>query len=222
MIIAKDLSFTYPDLTTGLRDVSFEINKGDICFLIGESGSGKTTLLHLLMGILRPTTGNLNVLSRDMKSVHEKEIRLLRREIAPIFQDFRLLDGRSVLDNVMLSLRFLKMNNIKERATSAIERVGLIEKIKTPVENLSYGQRQRVAVARALVREPKLILADEPTGNLDRENAENVINMITDLKSEDTTVIISTHQLSLLPKSETIRVFKVKSGYIEEGINEKY
>lgn len=211
MIIAENLNFNYPDGTSGLKSVSFSL-ENEISFLIGESGSGKTTLLNLIMGILRPVDGTLEVLGRDMKTLDTKAIRELRREIAPVFQDFRLLDGRSAIENVMLSIRFLKMDKIKDRAVEALERVGLGDKISSPVEHLSYGQRQRVAVARALVREPKLILADEPTGNLDKDNAENVIHLITELKPENCAVMISTHQLNLVPPGGGLKVFEMNEG----------
>ena len=216
MITSKNLCYTYPNGTIGLSEVSFELKAGEIGFLIGESGSGKTTLLNLIMGILRPSLGELTVLGREMKKISASEIIRLRREIAPVFQDFRLLDGRSALENVMLSIRFLKLGNIKKRAEEALEKVGLASKIKTPVENLSYGKRQRVAVARALVREPSLILADEPTGNLDKQNAENVISLIMDLKSHSTAAIISTHQLSLLPSENKVLILEMREGKLLE------
>lgn len=200
MIIAEDLYLKYPDGTLGLKDVNLNIPNGSITYISGPSGSGKTSFLKLLMGMELPTSGKLMVSNYDMMHLKDKELRSLRRKIGPIFQDFRLLDGRTVLENVLIGMRFLDFSNkeMKEAALSSIERVGLGHKIKSLVDNLSYGERQRVAIARAVSRKPSLIIADEPTGNLDKNNSLNILELLKSFRDKDTTVIITTHATHLI------------------------
>ncbi len=216
MIQAKDLSFSYPDGTVGLTEVNFEILSGQIIFLTGESGSGKTTLLKLLQGMEKPTDGELWVLDRKMNGITSKELRILRTEIGPVFQDFRLIKGRTARENVEAGLRFLNFSRSELRNESVryLEEVGLGDKIESFVEQLSYGQLQRVAVARALARRPKLLIADEPTGNLDHENAVKIMELLTTLKDPDTIVVITTHATSIIPEGQDIRRIHVKKGRI--------
>lgn len=216
MITAKNLNFNYPDGTTGLKDVNLNIEKGKTVFMTGESGSGKSTFLKLILGIERPTDGNLDVLGRDMKTINESELRRLRLEIGPVFQEFKLIKGRTSLENVAVSLRFMDLNRkeIMDRSKEYLEKVGLKDKMKTVVDNLSYGQLQRVAVARALARSPKLLVADEPTGNLDQDNAVNIMELLTDLKDSDSSVIITTHATFLIPENREILRAIVNRGEI--------
>lgn len=200
MIIAKDIDLKYPDGTLGIRGVNLNIPDGSITYISGPSGSGKTSFLKLLIGIELPTSGSLTVSGYDMNNLSDKELRALRRNIGPIFQDFKLLDGRTVMDNVLIGMRFLNFSNknMKEAALSSIERVGLGHKVKSLVDNLSYGERQRVAIARAVARKPSLIIADEPTGNLDRDNSLNILELLKSFSDNETTVIITTHATHLI------------------------
>lgn len=224
MIKAENLYLKYEDGTIALKDINLFIPNGKIVFITGHSGSGKTSFLKLIMGMESPTEGDLTVLERSMKAIKNHELSELRRSIGPIFQDFKLLNGRTVLDNVLIGMRFLDFSNkeMKENAMETIEKVGLSHKINSLVDNLSYGERQRVAIARAVSRKPKLIVADEPTGNLDKDNSLNILNLLKSFRDENTTVIITTHATHLLEdETDYIRI-KVKYGemIVEEVIYE--
>lgn len=216
MIEVKNVSLVYENGTEALKNVNLEINFGDIVYIIGPSGSGKTSLLKLFMGIEYPTSGEVSVLDFNIKQSETKKIRKLRTQIGPIFQEFKLIRGRSSLENVMMGMRFLGMSNrrIKEEAKKALISVGLDHKIDSMVENLSWGETQRVGIARAIARKPALILADEPTGNLDVENAMNILNLLTSLKHKDTTVVITTHATHLIEDIEGGKFIYVKGGNI--------
>lgn len=216
MIEAKDMSLIYSDGTVALKDVNLKIESGDIVYITGPSGSGKTSLLKLFMGIEYSTTGELKILNLLMKKEHSSEIRRLRKAIGPVFQEFKLIKGRTALENTMLGMRFLGMRNkqIKEVSKDALVKVGLGHKIDSLVEHLSFGEIQRVAIARAVARKPAIILADEPTGNLDKDNALNILELLTSLKDKDTTVIVTTHATHLIEDIENGKFIKVDNGNI--------
>ena len=199
-IAAEALSLRYPEGTEALLPASFTVNTGDLVFLTGPSGSGKTSLLQLFIGMLRPTGGTLHVLGRNMGAVGTGELRHLRQSIGPVFQDFRLVPGRTALENVMAGSRFLSGSprHIRADAQEALERVGLAGKTRSFVEHLSWGERQRVSIARAVARNPRLILADEPTGNLDKENALHILSLLASFRNRETTVVITTHATHLI------------------------
>lgn len=217
MINCHDVSLVYQDGTVGLKNVNLNIDAGDLVYVIGPSGSGKTSFLKLIMGIEYPSSGDMKVLGQAMIREEEKQIRKIRQKMGPVFQDFKLIRGRTALDNAILGMRFLDISNseIKSRAEEALERVGLEDKKSTLVERLSWGQSQRVAIARAIARKPRLIIADEPTGNLDFENAMKILDLLTSLKEEDTTVIITTHATHLIEDLDHGRTLYVKDGSID-------
>lgn len=200
MIEGKKVNLLYKDGTYGVKDLNLAISQGQLVYITGASGSGKTSFIKLLLGIEKPSSGSLNVLGYPMENVSTSDLQSLRQKIGPIFQDFKLLNGRTVYDNVLVGLRFLDFSNQKmqELSLSALEKVGLSHKVHSPVENLSYGERQRVAIARAVARNPSLIIADEPTGNLDKKNAIMVLNLLKSFQSDKTSVIITTHAVSLI------------------------
>ncbi len=200
MIHANNTSLQYPDGTLALKPFDLSIHKGDVVYISGPSGSGKTSLLKLMLGIEFATTGEFEVLGQPMGPQHESAIRKLRKRIGPVFQEFRLLAGRSVYDNVLLGMRFLDIprHEMKALALASIAQVGLAHKIHQPIDRLSWGECQRVAIARAVARKPVLIIADEPTGNLDHDNALNILTLLTSFQSEETTVIITTHATHLV------------------------
>ena len=200
MISAKNVYLKYPDGTTGLKDINIMIPSGEVAYITGPSGSGKTSFLKLLMGMESPSSGTLTVFDKNMSDISSKELRKLRKSVGPIFQDFRLLNGRTVLDNVLIGMRFLDFSNKEMKINSIVtlERVGLYHKIDSLVDNLSYGERQRVAIARAVARKPSLIIADEPTGNLDKANSLNILELLTSFRDKNTTVIITTHATHLI------------------------
>jgi cell division transport system ATP-binding protein len=214
VISAKGVSLRYKDGTLALKDVTMEIKPGELVFLTGPSGSGKTSFLKLLMGMEYPTTGTLTVLGQLITKEEVKNIRKLRKSIGPVFQEFKLIDGRTSLDNVMMGMRFLDipLKMIKKIAEEAIERVYLEQKKNTLVENLSWGQSQRVAIARAVAKKPALILADEPTGNLDYENAINILQLLYSFVDSNTTVIITTHATHLIQNVPHATYIEVEEG----------
>ncbi len=216
MIEAKNVNFNYPDGTTALQGIDLKLQDSDIVYIIGPSGSGKTTLLKLFMGMEYPTSGTLHVLNQLISRSEADKIRKLRRAIGPVFQEFRLINGRSAMDNTMMGMRFLDISpkQIKENAHEALERVGLIHKKYSPVENLSFGERQRVAIARAVARKPALILADEPTGNLDKDNALNILKLLASFKNEKTMVIITTHATHLIDNEIGSGLIRIDKGRI--------
>lgn len=214
MIEATGVSLRYPDNTLGLEIFDLHIEAGEMLYVTGPSGSGKTSFLKLLIGMEYPTTGSLMVLGQHIAKGQTAEIRQLRRSLGPVFQEFRLLKGRTALDNVILGMRFLDLpkGRSKENAISALQRVGLEQKAFSPVENLSLGEQQRVAIARAVARQPVIILADEPTGNLDKDNALNILELLASFQDIKTSVIISTHASHLLSSGKNTSFITLDKG----------
>lgn len=224
MIEASALSLTYPDGTVALREVNLSIPHGSLVYIVGASGSGKTSLLKLLMGMELPTSGVLKVDGFPMGHLTREARQKLRQRIGPIFQGFRLIPGKTSVENVLMGLRFLGLSHraMVNAAQEALDAVGLSEKAQTDVSNLSFGQAQRVAIARAVARGPRLILADEPTGNLDHDNARKILSMLEAFRSHDTTVIITTHATHLIDPHLDAIVVTVDSGSIRidrQGVN---
>lgn len=218
LIEAKEVYFSYSDGTVALKNIDMKIGPGDMIYITGPSGSGKTSLLKLFMGIEYPTKGILNVLGQPIVRGQASKIRQMRRMIGPVFQDFRLVMGRTAIENVMLGARFLNFapKKLKENAANALVKVGLEKKMFSLVEHLSWGECQRVAIARAVIRQPKLILADEPTGNLDKDNALNIIELFASLKERDTTVIVTTHATHLIENIKEGKLIRIENGIICE------
>lgn len=216
MIEAKGVTLKYRDGTLALKDINLDIKPGELLFITGPSGSGKTSLLKLLMGMEYPTSGSLKVFGQTMSHKKNRGIRKLRRTIGPVFQEFKLIEGRTALENVIIGMRFLGKSNkkMKEAAINALMRVGLEHKIYSRVENLSWGEAQRVAIARVVARKPALILADEPTGNLDHDNALNILELLTSFKDNNTAVIITTHATHLIEGYQNATFIHVDAGNI--------
>lgn len=216
MIEAKEVSLRYQDDTLALQDINLYIKPGDMVYITGPSGSGKTSLLKLFMGIEYPTAGTLSVMGQAVKRGESAGIRMLRRRIGPVFQEFKLIKGRTVIENVMTGMRFLGMRqkDIREAAAYALDRVGLGHKKTSLVENLSWGEAQRVAIARAVARTPAIILADEPTGNLDYNNAVNILNILRSFRNSDTAVIITTHATHLIGQEADAVYIRVDNGHL--------
>lgn len=216
MIRANNVSLTYRDGTVALRDVNLEVKEGEFVYIVGPSGSGKTSLLKLLMGIEFPSSGSLFVMDQPMIKNEMRNIRRLRRSIGPVFQEFRLISGRTALENVLMGMRFLDIpkRQMVDNAKNALIKVGLEHKASAMVDKLSYGEAQRVAIARALARKPRLILADEPTGNLDYDNAINIMNLLYTLKDKNTTVLVTTHATHLIHNYDEASIIRVESGRI--------
>ncbi|MBS4030217.1 MAG: ATP-binding cassette domain-containing protein [Clostridiales bacterium] len=216
MIEAKNLCLRYADGTLALHDINLHVEPGELVYITGPSGSGKTSLLKLFMGVEFPTSGTLKVLDHAVTKGQASNIRRLRMALGPVFQDFKLVKGRSSLENIMLGMRFFGFSSreIKENAREALIRVGLEHKAESLIENLSWGESQRVSIARAVVRKPALILADEPTGNLDRDNALNILEILKACKNEKTAVIITTHATHLINENDG-RLIRLNGGAVE-------
>jgi cell division transport system ATP-binding protein len=186
----------------GLRDVSLDLARGEFAFLTGASGAGKTSLLRLLFGAQKPTAGQILIGGRNLTRLPASAIAELRRQIGVIFQDFKLLPERSVFDNVAIALEIhgAPRREVRRRVWNLLKRLGLGHKLEERPRALSGGEQQRVAIARALVNDPPLLLADEPTGNLDPELALDIMDIIADAHARGTTVIVATHDPTLLER----------------------
>lgn len=216
MIEVRDVKLIYGDGTVALDCVNLNVGTNELVYVVGPSGSGKTSLLKLFMGVEYPTAGSLKVLGQPITQDNKEGIRQLRRRIGPVFQEFRLIKGRTVMENIMTGMRFLDISSkeIKENAEDALKKVGLAHKALSLVENLSWGERQRVAIARAVARKPALILADEPTGNLDKDNALNILELLNSFRDENTSVIITTHATHLIDHTQNIKLIQVEKSRI--------
>lgn len=216
MIEAKGVCLQYSDGTTALKNIDLQVEPGELVYVTGPSGSGKTSLLKLFMGMEYPTAGSLKVLGQPIMKGQTEKIRQLRMALGPVFQEFKLIKGRTAMENVMLGMRFLDFppGQLKENAGNALVKVGLGHKAFSLVENLSWGERQRVAIARAVARKPALILADEPTGNLDKDNALNILELLTSFKDNKTAVVITTHATHLISSKKDCTLIRVDGGSI--------
>ncbi len=196
-----------------LRNLNAEFEQGKIHAIVGRSGSGKSTLLNLIAGIDLPDTGTIQVAGREITTLDERQRTLLRREqIGIVFQFFNLISSLTVEENLALPLELNKKPNRSSQIAEALQRVGLMHRASSYPESLSGGEQQRVAVARAFVHRPNLLLADEPTGNLDEENSSQVLQALEDLRGE-CTVIVVTHNMELAGNSDCL--WKLQTGGLE-------
>ena len=204
LIDYKNVNISHDDDEVVLKDVDFGVNPGEFVYIIGKVGSGKSSLLRTIYGEMDiDTADNAVVLERDMLKIRRKEIQALRREIGVIFQDFKLLTDRSVRKNLDFVLKATGWNDKEDRAQrieevlKEVQMEGMEERMP---HELSGGEQQRIAIARSLLNSPKMILADEPTGNLDSETTEQIMNVFKEISSSGTAVVITTHNMSLLEK----------------------
>lgn len=198
MIHFQDVSKHYENLTA-LRNITFSIEKGEMAFITGPSGSGKSTLLKLIYMAERADEGDIKVMEWELNNLRESQVPLLRRNIGVVFQDFRLLNNRNVYENIALSLRIRNMDerDLKPRVFDSLKLVHLRHKADSFPTALSGGEQQRVAIARAIVSEPAVILADEPTGNVDPDTSAGIIKMFKEVNARGTTILIATHNTEL-------------------------
>lgn len=213
LIEMRQVMLRYSTGKTALSGVTLDIHQGQFIYLVGESGAGKSSLLRMLYGGVRPTSGMLSVQKIDMRDANEKRVRELRRRIGIIFQDHRLLHSRTVFENVALPLRVQgwKTERLIPRVRKVLDYVGLADRLWSYPEALSGGEQQRVAIARAMTANPAVILADEPTGNLDVDTARRVLDYLMKLNQQGTTIIMATHDLYLL-ETHPGRVVQLHAG----------
>lgn len=218
MIRFANVSKRYPGGQEALRDVSFEIGAGELVFLTGHSGAGKSTLFKLIPAIERATTGSVIVNGQNVSALKSAAIPFLRRNLGLIFQDQKLLYDRSVLDNVLLPLAFsgFTPGEAGKRARAALDKVGLLGREKANPVQLSGGEQQRIAIARAVANRPAILLADEPTANLDATSAAAIVDIFVSFRQVGVTVLIATHDLTLLERPGT-RVLKLENGRLAAG-----
>ena len=212
MIHFQNVSKEYENLTA-LHDITFSVGRGEMVFLTGPSGSGKTTLLKLIYLAELPDHGSITISGWDTTTLREASIPFIRRNIGVVFQDFRLLDNRNVFENVSLALRIRGVGEreVKSRVADALKTVNLRHKADSYPRRLSGGEQQRVVIARAIVAEPTVLLADEPTGNLDPDTAEGVLRTFKDIHAKGTTILVATHNRDLYRNSGK-RVLRLNAG----------
>lgn len=216
MITFQDVSKFY-DTNTALRNITLKIEKGEMAFITGPSGAGKSTLLKLIYAAERPDSGKMTVGEWESNGLKESEIPFLRRSIGIVFQDFRLLYNMNVYDNVALSLRVRRVSekDIKPIVLDVLKLVNLRHKVDSFPSALSGGEQQRVVIARAVAGDPFILLADEPTGNLDPDTAAGIMRIFREINAKGTTILIATHNRELF-RSTGMRVFRLDSGSIVE------
>ena len=215
MIVLDNVSKAYNAGIPALNNVSLHIGKGEFVFIVGDSGSGKSTLIKLLLKELDPTEGNIIINGKSLNDISRRQIPKFRRNIGVVFQDFRLLKDRDVYENIAFAQRVIATptKKIKHRVPMMLSMVGLAAKYKSYPRQLSGGEQQRVAIARALVNEPKILLADEPTGNLDNRNAWEIMRLLDEINKKGTTVLVVTHNMEIVQRMKK-RVITMKKGVI--------
>jgi len=221
MIQLHNVSLAYQKDATALNAVSVRIDKGEFVFLTGASGAGKTTLLRLLYGALTPTFGQVLIGGKNISHMSPSQIPLLRRSIGVVFQDFKLLQDRTVFENVAITLEVLGWGRIDigKRVLHVLRHMGIESKMHVTPQRLSGGEQQRVALARALVNDPKILLADEPTGNLDEANKNKILSIFRGANARGTTVVVATHDRRLIENSHQ-RIITLYKGEIVEQVDD--
>lgn len=220
MIYLDKVSKQYKSGDTAVRDISLSINKGEFVTIVGHSGAGKTSLLKILLAEEKPSTGKVFFDSIDMTRIRSGQLNTFRRRIGVVFQDFRLLPNKTVFENVAFAMEAAGKSEaqIKEDVPYALKLVGISEKAERFPGDLSGGQQQRVAIARALVNQPDVIIADEPTGNLDASNTAEVVNTLKRINELGTTVLLTTHDEQVLEHAND-RVVTMQGGTIVSDVS---
>ncbi|MBR5529600.1 MAG: cell division ATP-binding protein FtsE [Oscillospiraceae bacterium] len=224
MIEFTDVVKTYTDVgNDALRGVSMQIEDGEFVFLVGPSGSGKSTIIKLITGELQPTSGTVHVNGYSLERIRKREIPYLRRTIGVVFQDFRLIENKTVYENVAFAMRAIGAadNEIHDRVPYILELVGLENKIHRHPNELSGGEQQRLAIARALVNNPSTIIADEPTGNLDPARSLEIMELLQEINKLGTTLLVVTHQMELVEQFGN-RVISIDEGLVVSDGMEGY
>ena len=215
MIEFTDVTKNYSEDTQALRGVSMQIEDGEFAFLVGPSGSGKSTIIKLITGELKPTSGTVHVNGYSLERIRKREIPYLRRTVGVVFQDFRLIKNKTVYDNVAFAMRAIgaREREIRERVPYILELVGLEDKHHRHPKEMSGGEQQRLAIARALVNNPSTIIADEPTGNLDPAMSLEIMSLLQEINNLGTTMLVVTHELDLVDRFAK-RVIAIDDGLV--------
>ncbi len=212
MLTFNNVEFKYPNQEV-FNNLNLKISEGDFAFLIGKSGAGKSTLLQLVYMDILPTAGYVQVGEFSSDTIKPNKLPYLRRNIGVVFQDFKLLEDRNVYDNLafILYVTGVPRKKIKRKVMNALADVRLENKYKNMPKELSGGEQQRVAIARAIINEPKLILADEPTGNLDPKTSDEIMEILKDINTRGTAILFATHNYDIVKKTEA-KIFKIADG----------
>lgn len=219
MITLKDVSKSYTEGAPALSDINIQIDEGEFVFVVGDSGSGKSTLIKLLLKELEPTSGTIVINDKILSQIPRRQIPRFRRNVGCVFQDFRLLKDRNVYENVAFAQRVISAPNraIKEKVPKMLSLVGLAAKYKSKPNQLSGGEQQRVAIARALINEPKILLADEPTGNLDSNNVWEIMKLLDEINKRGTTVLVVSHNMEIVEAMKK-RVITLQQGHVVSDV----
>ena len=222
MIQLHNVFLAYQQDASALHNINLKIGKGEFVFLTGPSGAGKTTLLRLLYGALTPNRGQVLVDGQNITRMTRSQLPMLRRSIGVVFQDFKLLHNRTVFENVAITLEVLGWGraDIGKKTMHMLKQMGIESKYNLITERLSGGEQQRVALARALVNDPKILLADEPTGNLDDANKNQILTIFKEANIRGTTVVVATHDRRLIDQSHK-RLVTLSKGEIVEQVEEE-
>lgn len=215
MITLENVTKNYSAGAPAVNNINLNIEKGEFVFIVGDSGAGKSTLIKMMLKELEPTSGKIYINDKFLNKLKHRKIPYLRRDIGVVFQDFRLLKDRSVYENVAFAQRVVSApaRDIRRRTSAVLEMVGLSEKYRSFPKELSGGEQQRVALARALVNNPPILLADEPTGNLDPKNSWEIMRLLEEINKRGTTVVVVTHNREIVDVMQK-RVVTMQKGVI--------
>ncbi|SFD96696.1 cell division ATP-binding protein FtsE [Lentibacillus persicus] len=215
MITMKDVHKTYANGVTALNGVNINIDQGEFVYVVGPSGAGKSTFIRLIYREVKPTDGSIVVNDTDLSTLKERKVPFLRRDVGVVFQDFKLLPKLSVYENIAFALEVIEESprNIRTRVMDVLELVGLKNKARFIPDELSGGEQQRVSIARAIVNQPKIVIADEPTGNLDPETSWEIMRIFEEVNAKGTTLIMATHSKEIVNTVKK-RVIAVEDGLI--------
>ena len=215
MLILENVCKTYSTGFPALNNISLRVEKGEFVFIVGQSGAGKSTLIKLLLKELEPTSGHIFINGKNLGRAKRRELPMIRRDMGVVFQDFRLLEDRNIYDNIAFAQKVVEAPNMRIRSEvlSMLSMVGLLEKYKNYPSQLSGGEQQRAAIARALINKPEILLADEPTGNLDNANSWEIMKLLDEANQRGTTVVVVTHNMDLVQAMKK-RVITIDHGEI--------
>lgn len=219
MIYLENVTKVYPNGSEGIKNINIDIEKGEFVFIIGSSGSGKSTLIRLLLKELDPTDGEIIINNMKSSEITRSQIPFFRRNLGVVFQDFRLLPNKTVYENVAFAMRVIEAPNrrIRRNVATVLSLVGLQNKAKAYPNQLSGGEQQRTALARAIVNNPPILIADEPTGNLDPETAWDIMCLLDDINKRGTTVVVATHAKDIVDSMKK-RVITLNKGLLVRDI----